>query len=178
MIREYIVSEAIHYLGIPTTRSLAIISSGEFVQRESTLPGGVLTRVASSHIRVGTFEFFYYKNDNESIKKLADYTILRHFPEIVNKKDKYQKLLEKTMILQAELISKWINVGFIHGVMNTDNTAISGETIDYGPCAFMNTYNPNTVYSYIDIKGRYAYGNQAQIIFWNLTKFAQTLSEC
>ena len=176
VIREYIVSEAIHYLGIPTTRSLAIISSGEFVQRESTLPGGVLTRVASSHIRVGTFEFFFYRNDNESIKKIADYTILRHFPEIVNKKDKYQKLLEKTMILQAELISKWINVGFIHGVMNTDNTAISGETIDYGPCAFMNTYNPNTVYSYIDIKGRYAYGNQAQIIFWNLTKFAQTLS--
>ena len=129
VIREYIVSEAIYYLGISTTRSLAIISSGEFVQRESTLPGGVLTRVASSHIRVGTFEFFFYRNDNESIKKIADYTILRHFPEIVNKKDKYQKLLEKTMILQAKLISKWINVGFIHGVMNTDNTAISGETI-------------------------------------------------
>ena len=177
VIREYIISEAIYNLGIPTTRSLAMISTGELVQRESQLPGGILTRVASSHIRVGTFEFFNYKNDQKSIKKLADYTIFRHFPEIVEqKKNKYLIFLEKTMILQAELVSKWINVGFIHGVMNTDNTTISGETIDYGPCAFMNNYNPNTVYSYIDVNGRYAYGNQAQIIFWNLTKFAQTLS--
>ena len=177
VIREYIISEAIFYLGIPTTRSLSIISSGEFVERDSILPGGVLTRVASSHIRVGTFEFFFYKNDKKSLKKLADYTILRHFPEIADqKKNKYQNMLEKTINLQAELISKWINIGFIHGVMNTDNTTISGETIDYGPCAFMNNYNPNTVYSYIDRNGRYAYGNQAQIIFWNLTKFAQTLT--
>ena len=177
VIREYVMSEALHHLGIPTTRSLAIVSTGEFVERESKLPGGVLTRVASSHIRIGTFEFFHYQNDIKSIKILADYTINRHFPESVKKKNKYQELLEQTMVLQAKLISEWINVGFIHGVMNTDNTAISGETIDYGPCAFMNHYNPNTVYSYIDVNGRYAYGNQAQIIFWNLTKFSQTLSK-
>ena len=176
VIREYIISEAMFYLGIPTTRSLSIISTGEFVERESMLPGGILTRVASSHIRVGTFEFFHYRNDKKSLKKLADYTISRHFPEITNQKNKYQNMLEKTMKFQAELISKWINIGFIHGVMNTDNTTVSGETIDYGPCAFMNNYNPNTVYSYIDRSGRYAYGNQAQIIFWNLTKFAQSLS--
>ena len=178
VIREYIISEAIHYLGIPTTRSLAIVGTGEFVQRETELPGGILTRVASSHIRIGTFEFFYYKKDIKSLKKLADYTIQRHFPEILDQEEnRYQKLLEKAMSLQAELITKWINIGFIHGVMNTDNTTISGETIDYGPCAFMNTYNPNTVYSYIDVNGRYSYGNQAQIIFWNLTKFAQTLMQ-
>ena len=176
VIREYLISEALHYLGIPTTRSLAIVSTGEFVERESMLPGGILTRVASSHIRIGTFEFFHYKKDMKSIKKLADYTINRHFPESVNKKNQYQYLLEQTIILQANLIAEWINVGFIHGVMNTDNTTISGETIDYGPCAFMNNYNPSTVYSYIDVNGRYAYGNQAQIIFWNLTKFSQTLS--
>ena len=175
VIREYIISEALYYLGIPTTRSLAIISTGEYVERESMLPGGILTRVASSHIRIGTFEFFHYKNDLKSLKRLADYSILRHFPDLTDKKNKYQKFFEQIMTLQAELISKWINLGFIHGVMNTDNTAISGETIDYGPCAFMNKYNPNTVYSYIDVNGRYAYGNQAQIIFWNLTKLAQTL---
>ena len=177
VIREYILSEAIHFLGIPTTRSLSIVTTGEFVERESKLPGGILARIASSHIRIGTFEFFHFRNQKKYLKQLADYTITRHFPEIKNNKGSiYQLLLEKTIHLQANLVSKWINVGFIHGVMNTDNTTISGETIDYGPCAFMNQYNPDTVYSYIDIKGRYSYGNQAQIIFWNLTRFAEALA--
>ena len=177
VIREYILSEAIHFLGIPTTRSLSIVTTGEFVERESKLPGGILARIASSHIRIGTFEFFHFRNQKKNLKQLADYTISRHFPEIKKKKGNlYKLLLEKTISLQANLVSKWLNVGFIHGVMNTDNTTISGETIDYGPCAFMNQYNPDTVYSYIDIKGRYCYGNQAQIIFWNLTRFAESLS--
>lgn len=174
VIREYVVSEALHYLGIKTTRSLAIVSSGEKVLRETLIEGGILTRVASSHIRIGTFEFFYYNNDFKSLKKLADYTIKRHFPEL-KVKNKYKFLLSNVINSQAELIAKWMSVGFIHGVMNTDNTSISGETIDYGPCAFMDHYDPNRVFSYIDNFGRYSYINQGKIMLWNLSKFAESL---
>ncbi len=175
VIREYIVSEAMHYLGVPTSRSLAIVSSGESVQRETIEPGGILARVSSSHIRIGTFEFFQAKKDNKSLKILADYTIKRHYPEILSTKNIYNSLLKEVIKAQAKLVSKWMNLGFIHGVINTDNTSISGETIDYGPCAFMNNYDPETVYSFIDFNGRYKYGNQPQIVFWNLSRFAESL---
>ncbi len=175
VIREYIVSEAMHHLGVPTSRSLAIISSGEFVQRETLEPGGILARVSSSHIRIGTFEFFQAKKDNKSLKILADYTIKRHYPEILSTNNIYNSLLKEVIKAQAKLVSKWMNLGFIHGVINTDNTSISGETIDYGPCAFMNSYDPDTVYSFIDFNGRYKYGNQPQIVFWNLSRFAESL---
>lgn len=175
MLREYIISEAMNALGIPTTRSLAVVTTGEPIIRESYLPGAILTRVASSHIRVGTFQFASKFGNIYELKELADYTINRHFPNVADKENKYLSLLQEVIKRQAELIAKWQLVGFIHGVMNTDNMAISGETIDYGPCAFMDIYDPATVFSSIDIQGRYAYGNQPKIAAWNLARYAETL---
>jgi len=175
MLREYIISEAMHGLGIPTTRSLAVVTTGEYIMRETKLPGAILTRVAASHIRVGTFQFVAQWGTEEELKELADYTIDRHYPELKNEENRYLLFLEEVVKRQALLISKWQIVGFIHGVMNTDNMTISGETIDYGPCAFMDTYNPATVFSSIDVQGRYAYGNQPNIAGWNLARFAETL---
>ncbi len=175
MLREFIISEAMYSLGIPTTRSLAVVTTGEEVMRETWLPGAILTRIASSHLRVGTFQYAANWGTKEELKTLADYTIERHFPEIEDKDAKYLTLLQKVIKLQAELIAKWQLVGFIHGVMNTDNMSISGETIDYGPCAFMNSYDPATVFSSIDKRGRYAYGNQPAMAQWNLARFADTL---
>jgi uncharacterized protein YdiU (UPF0061 family) len=175
MIREYIISEAMNSLGIPSTRSLAVVTTGQFVQRENKLSGAILTRVASSHIRVGTFEYLAQQGLTEDLKSLADYTIKRHYPQLENGENVYLGLLKATIDRQARLIAKWQLVGFIHGVMNTDNVTISGETIDYGPCAFMDTYNPDTVFSSIDYNGRYAYGNQPKINIWNLARFAETL---
>jgi uncharacterized protein YdiU (UPF0061 family) len=175
MLREYIISEAMYALDIPTTRSLAIVTTGEVVYRDDVYPGAVLTRVASSHIRVGTFQFSSAIQNHQVLIELADYTINRHFPEIAAAENKYAQLLENVIDLQASLISKWMHVGFIHGVMNTDNVSICGETIDYGPCAFMNSYDPATVFSSIDSKGRYAFGNQAPIAHWNLYRFAEAL---
>ena len=175
MLREYVISEAMYALGIPTTRSLAVVETGETVFRDDAYPGAILTRVASSHIRVGTFQFAAAVHDVQILKALADYTINRHFPELTESGNKYLLLLEKVMHLQASLIAKWMHVGFIHGVMNTDNMSICGETIDYGPCAFMNNYDPATVFSSIDTQGRYAFGNQAKIGHWNLYRFAEAL---
>lgn len=175
MLREYIISEAMHGLGIPTTRSLSVVSTGEAVIREKMLEGAVLTRIASSHIRVGTFEYIARWGTYDDLKALADYTIHRHFPHQENDENPYLSLLLEVIRRQVELIVKWENVGFIHGVMNTDNMSISGETIDYGPCAFMDTFNPLTVFSSIDTNGRYAYGNQRHIAGWNLARFAETL---
>lgn len=175
MLREYIISEAMHALGVPSTRSLAVVSTGEPVYRNSILPGAVLTRVASSHIRVGTFQFAASINDAEAIKALADYTLNRHFAEQASSENKYLALLEAVIDRQAELLAKWMHIGFIHGVMNTDNMAICGETMDYGPCAFMDAYDPATVFSSIDQQGRYAFGNQPHIAQWNLMRFAETL---
>ncbi|GIO70060.1 protein adenylyltransferase SelO [Paenibacillus cookii] len=175
MLREYIISEAMHALGIPTTRSLAVAATGQPTIRESELPGAVLTRVASSHIRVGTFQYAAHFATIEDLRSLADYTISRHYPDIEAGGDRYLALLEEVIKRQASLIAKWQLVGFIHGVMNTDNMAISGETIDYGPCAFMDAYDPATVFSSIDTQGRYAYGNQPPIAGWNLARFAETL---
>ena len=175
MLREYIISEAMYGLKIPTTRSLAVVETGESVIREKIEPGAVLTRIASSHIRVGTFQYAARFTSYKELKELADYTIERHYKEGLEKENPYLYLLEEVIKKQAELIAKWIQVGFIHGVMNTDNITISGETIDYGPCAFMDTYNPNTVFSSIDYQGRYAYANQRYIIAWNLARFAETL---
>ena len=175
VIREYIVSEAMNALRIPTTRSLAAVTTGEPVFRETTLPGAIITRVASSHIRVGNFEYFAARGDKDSTRQLADYVINRHFPLLKETGNPYLALLEEVMDGQSSLIAKWMNIGFIHGVMNTDNMTISGETIDYGPCAFMDTYAPATVFSYIDHQGRYAFGNQPHIGRWNLTRFAETL---
>ena len=174
VIREYIISEAMHSLNIPTTRSLAIIVTGELVSRETLLPGGILTRIASSHLRVGTFEYFAASGDHENLQLLADYAINRHFPNIKKSKLRYQTFLESVCDRQAALIAKWMHVGFVHGVMNSDNTSISGETIDYGPCAFMDSYDPATVFSSIDHHGRYAYGNQPNIAQWNVA----CLGEC
>ncbi|MGG7161116.1 protein adenylyltransferase SelO [Clostridium baratii] len=175
MLREYIISEAMNALNIPTTRSLAVTKTGEAVIRETYLKGAILTRVASSHIRVGTFQYARNCGTVEDIKKLADYTLKRHFKEIENEENPYLSLLKEVIKRQAELIAKWQLVGFIHGVMNTDNMTISGETIDYGPCAFMDTYDPETVFSSIDIYGRYAYKNQPNMAVWNLARFAETL---
>ncbi len=175
MLREYIISEAMDALGIPTTRSLAVVTTGESVIREAVLPGAVLTRVAASHIRVGTFEYIAEWGTIEELKELADYTIKRHYPEIETNKDRYISLFKEVIKRQASLIAKWQLVGFIHGVMNTDNMTISGETIDYGPCAFMDAYNPATVFSSIDVYGRYAYGNQPDIAAWNLARLAEAL---
>jgi serine/tyrosine/threonine adenylyltransferase len=175
MLREYIISEAMFALGIPTTRSLAVVTTGEPVYRETLLPGAVLTRIAASHIRVGTFEYFSAREDEDGLRILADYTIARHYPEIDNEPDRYLRFLNAVIDGQASLIARWQQIGFVHGVMNTDNVAISGETIDYGPCAFMDTYDPNTVFSSIDSNGRYAYGNQPKIGQWNLARFAESL---
>ena len=175
MLREYIISEAMQALNIPTTRSLAVVTHGEQVYRETVLPGAILTRVASSHIRVGTFQFAALKEDKETTQALLDYTIKRHYPEIKEKQNKALFLLKAVIEKQAELITHWMRVGFIHGVMNTDNMALSGETIDYGPCAFMDTYDPGTVFSSIDHAGRYAYANQPAITQWNLARLAETL---
>lgn len=175
MLREYIISEAMHSLGIPTTRSLAVVTTGESIIRESYLKGAILTRIASSHIRVGTFEFAARFGNIHELKELADYTINRHYPNITNEENRYLLFLQEVIKKQAELIAKWQLVGFIHGVMNTDNMTISGETIDYGPCAFMDVYDPKTVFSSIDVQGRYSYGNQPKLAAWNLARFAETL---
>src|SRR6187397_858800 len=175
VLREYIISEAMHALGIPTTRSLAVVTTGEQVVREDLLPGAVLTRVAASHIRVGTFEYFAARNDRDAVSQLLDYVITRHYPETRSADVPALAVLEAVAQRQAALIADWMSVGFIHGVMNTDNMAISGETIDYGPCAFMDNYDTNTVFSSIDHSGRYAYGNQPAIAQWNLARFAETL---
>lgn len=175
MLREYIVSEAMHALGIPTTRSLAVVTTGESVLRERMLPGALLTRVAASHVRVGTFQFLAAQRNEDALKQLTDYTIARHFPEISDTEGRYLKFLQQVAQRQAQLIARWQLIGFVHGVMNTDNMAISGETIDYGPCAFMEAYHSSTVFSSIDEYGRYAYGNQPKIAQWNLARFAETL---
>jgi uncharacterized protein YdiU (UPF0061 family) len=176
VIREYILSEAMAALGVPTTRALAAVSTGESVLREEgQIAGGVFTRVAASHIRVGTFQYFFARNDIDALRVLADFAIARHYPDAANAADPYVALLESVATAQADLIAQWMSLGFIHGVMNTDNTAISGETIDYGPCAFMDTFHPQCVFSSIDSGARYAWGNQANIGFWNLSRFAETL---
>ena len=175
VIREYIISEAMHHLDIPTTRALAAVLTGEHVFRDEIEPGGILTRIAKSHIRVGTFEYFASRQQWENVKLLADYTIQRHFPEIRELDNHYLELLKAVSDRQSKLIAKWMSIGFIHGVMNTDNFTISGETIDYGPCAFMDEYDPATVYSSIDHAGRYAFGNQPSIASWNLASLAGCL---
>ena len=175
MLREYIISEAMHALRIPTTRSLAVVSTGEKIIRENLLPGAILTRVASSHIRVGTFQYIAAKQNLEDLNTLVDYTIDRHYPEIKLSNNKALDLLNLVMQKQCQLVINWMRVGFIHGVMNTDNMAISGETIDYGPCAFMDHYDPKTVFSSIDKFGRYSFSNQPPITKWNLTRFAECL---
>src|SRR4051812_23559648 len=175
MLREVLIGEAMHALGIPTTRALAVVATGEPVFREDVLPGAVLTRVAASHIRVGTFQFFAVRGDVERVRQLAEYTIARHDPALVGAPGRFLGLLENVAERQAALIAQWMNVGFIHGVMNTDNMTVSGETIDYGPCAFVETYDPAAVFSSIDRHGRYAFGNQADIARWNLARLAETL---
>lgn len=175
VLREYILGEAMHALGIPTTRALAVTATGEPVYRETPLPGAVLTRVAASHIRVGTYQFFAARGDTAKLKQLADYTIARHYPDLAAEPNPYLALLAAVSHRQADLIARWMHVGFIHGVMNTDNMAISGETIDYGPCAFLDSYSPATVFSSIDRGGRYAYGQQPEIARWDLARFAETL---
>ncbi|MEM7019070.1 MAG: YdiU family protein [Pseudomonadota bacterium] len=175
-IREFIMSEAMQALGVPTTRCLAVVTTGEEIYRETAVPGAVVTRIASSHLRVGTFQFFAARSDLDAIKILSDFAIERHFPELNNETDnRYLTLLEKVMDKQINLIIEWLRVGFIHGVMNTDNTAISGETIDFGPCAMLGIYEPKTAYSSIDQMGRYAFGNQPTIAHWNLARFAECL---
>lgn len=175
MLREYIVSEAMHALGIPTTRSLAVVATGEIVTRETDLPGAILTRVAASHLRVGTFQYVSKWGTLEDLRIMADYALNRHYLEIDTGKEPYLALLEEVIRRQAQLIAKWQLVGFVHGVMNTDNMTISGETIDYGPCAFLDAYDPLTVFSSIDSEGRYAFANQPYIAKWNLVRFAETL---
>ncbi len=175
MLREYLISEAMHYLNIPTTRSLAVVTTGEYLVRESRHTGAVLTRTAQSHIRVGTFEFASYYGTKEDLQALTNYTISRHYPELRDSENPPLELLRVVLHQQIELIVHWMRVGFIHGVMNTDNMSIAGETIDYGPCAFMNAFDPKTVFSSIDTNGRYAFGNQPAIAQWNLAKFASAL---
>ncbi|RDY27280.1 YdiU family protein [Romboutsia weinsteinii] len=175
MLREYIISEAMYGFGIPTTRSLAVVKTGEVVYRETKKEGAILTRVAASHIRFGTFEYAARFGDTKQVKELADYTIKRHFTNIDDNENKYINLLKEVIKKHASLVAKWQSVGFIHGVMNTDNMTISGETIDYGPCAFMDNYNPDTVFSSIDRNGRYAYKNQPSMAMWNLCRFAEAL---
>ncbi len=175
MLREVLVGEAMHALGIPTTRALAVVATGEPVRRDGVLPGAVLTRVAASHLRVGSLQFFAARGDLDTLRRLADYTIARHDPELVGTAQRYLGLLRAVARRQARLVAMWMNVGFIHGVMNTDNMTISGETIDYGPCAFLEAYDPATVFSSIDAHGRYAYGNQPAIARWNLARLAEAL---
>jgi uncharacterized protein YdiU (UPF0061 family) len=175
-IREFIMSEAMHALGVPSSRSLAVVTTGEKVFRETTQPGAVVTRVASSHLRVGSFEYFAARENHEALETLANYAINRHYPEIEESgPERYLLLLEKVIQRQIELVTEWLRVGFIHGVMNTDNTAISGETIDFGPCAMLGIYHPETVFSSIDQLGRYSFGNQPTIAQWNMARFAETL---
>jgi uncharacterized protein YdiU (UPF0061 family) len=171
VLREYLVSEAMAALGVPTTRALAAVSTGEVVYREDRLPGAVLTRVAQSHIRVGTFQFFASRGDTDALRALTDHVIARHYPGV----DGPAGLLAAVMDRQARLIARWMGLGFVHGVMNTDNVSVAGETIDYGPCAFMDTYHPDTVFSSIDTQGRYAYANQPRVAVWNLAQFATAL---
>ena len=175
MLREHIISEAMHALNIPTTRSLAVVSTGESIMRSSLMKGAILTRVASSHIRVGTFEYASKMLDREHLKTLADYAIARHYPDLIDQENPYLSFLKAVITNQAKLIASWMNIGFIHGVMNTDNIAISGETIDYGPCAFMDIFSLGRVFSSIDHHGRYKYGSQAHAAHWNLTKLAESL---
>ncbi len=175
MLREYLISEALYALGIPTTRSLAVVTTGEPVYRETALQGAILTRTASSHLRVGTFEYAAARSNPAELRTLADYAIHRHFPHLAADANPYLALVAEVLDRQASLVATWMLTGFIHGVMNTDNTALSGETIDYGPCAFMDVFDPNTVFSSIDLHGRYAYGKQPQIVQWNLTRFAEAL---
>jgi uncharacterized protein YdiU (UPF0061 family) len=175
VLREYIVSEAMAALGVPTTRALAAVTTGEEVMRERRLPGAILVRIADSHVRVGTFQYFAARQDVEALRLLADYVIARHYPEATETEHPYRALLHAVIARQADLVARWMHIGFIHGVMNTDNTSIAGETIDYGPCAFMDAYHPDTVFSSIDHQGRYAYSNQPRIAHWNLVCFAQTL---
>ncbi len=175
MLREYVVSEAMHALGIPTTRSLAVVATGRTVRRESLLPGAVLARVASSHLRVGSFQYAALTGDPDLLRRLADHAIDRHHPAAADAEQPYLALFEAVVAAQARLVAQWMLVGFVHGVMNTDNTTISGETIDYGPCAFLEAYDPATVYSSIDSGGRYAYGNQPLVAEWNLARFAEAL---
>jgi uncharacterized protein YdiU (UPF0061 family) len=175
VLREYLVSEAMAALGVPTTRALAAVTTGEPVFRETPLPGAILTRVASSHLRVGTFQYIAAQGDIEGIRTLADYAITRHYPEAAHATHHYRAFLDGVITRQASLVAQWMLLGFIHGVMNTDNTSISGETIDYGPCAFMEAYNPRTVFSAIDRQGRYAYSNQPHAMHWNLTRLAEAL---
>jgi uncharacterized protein YdiU (UPF0061 family) len=175
MLREYVISEAMHALGIPTTRSLAVVATGRPVQRETVLPGAVLARVAGSHLRVGSFQYAALTGDLGLVRRLADHAIARHYPHAAHAYNPYLALFDAVGGAQAALVADWMAVGFVHGVMNTDNTTISGETIDYGPCAFMEAYDPETVFSSIDQWGRYAYGNQPSIVGWNLARFAETL---
>jgi uncharacterized protein YdiU (UPF0061 family) len=175
VLREYIVSEAMAALGIPTTRSLAAVLTGETVMREAPLPGAVLTRVAASHIRIGTFQFFAARGDDDAIRQLADHVIARHYPDVRSEAEPYRALLARVIARQAQLVARWMHIGFIHGVMNTDNMSIAGETIDYGPCAFMDAFDPAAVFSSIDQNGRYAFGNQPRIALWNLTRLAECL---
>ncbi|HTD75433.1 MAG TPA: YdiU family protein [Steroidobacteraceae bacterium] len=175
VLREYLVSEAMHALGIPSTRSLAAVTTGESVQREVAMPGAILTRVAASHVRVGTFEYFAARGDADGVKVLADYVIARHYPSAAQDSAPYLALLKQVVSRQASLVAQWMNVGFIHGVMNTDNMAVSGETIDFGPCAFMDAFDPAAVFSSIDERGRYAYANQPHAAVWNLARFAESL---
>ncbi len=175
VLREFLVSEAMAAMGVPTTRSLAAVATGDRVQRERAHPGAVLTRIASSHIRVGTFQFFAAHFGADHIARLVDYSIRRHFPELTDAPNPALALLDRVIGLQCELVAHWLGIGFIHGVMNTDNVAISGETIDYGPCAFMDRFAVNTVFSSIDANGRYAYGRQPQILHWNMARFAEAL---
>ena len=175
VLREYIVSEAMAAFGVPTTRALAAVTTGEMIWRDVLLPGAVLTRVASSHVRVGTFQFFAAREDAEAVRSLADHVIARHYPEAMGQSNPYRALLDGVIARQAALIARWMSIGFIHGVMNTDNTSIAGETIDYGPCAFVDAYHPGTVFSSIDSFGRYAYGNQPSIAGWNLARLAETM---
>ncbi|GAA3546569.1 UPF0061 protein [Aeromicrobium flavum] len=175
MLREYVISEAMHALGVPTTRSLAVVATGRDVRRETMLPGAVLARVASSHLRVGTFQYVASTRDLELLRRLTDHAIERHHPGAARAENPYRALFEAVVEAQADLVARWMLVGFVHGVMNTDNVTISGETIDYGPCAFIEAYDPGAVYSSIDVEGRYAYGNQAAIAQWNLARFAESL---
>jgi serine/tyrosine/threonine adenylyltransferase len=175
VLREYVVSEAMTALKVPSTRSLAAVTSGEDVFREEALPGAILTRVAASHVRVGTFQYFAARSDTDAVRTLADFVIQRHYPHLAGSSTPYLGLLGEVMRRQALLVAKWLQVGFIHGVMNTDNTSVSGETIDFGPCAFLDTYEPDKVFSSIDRQGRYAYANQPAIAQWNLARFAETL---
>jgi serine/tyrosine/threonine adenylyltransferase len=175
VLREYIVSEAFAALGIPATRALAAVATGESVWRETPQPGAVLTRVAASHVRVGTFQYFAARGDTEAVRTLADYVIDRHYPDAGKAENRYRALLDQVIAAQARLVAQWLLVGFIHGVMNTDNCSIAGETIDFGPCAFMDTFNPGQVFSSIDRAGRYAYAMQPRLVKWNLARFAETL---